>query len=319
VTFRLPEAPSDAPLDSVFARTCGVSLGKVPGGGDAAMALAAWRLLDERFGSDLGAFHHLHVWQRAAALPGDDEYTPSAAAAVKTAAEALLANRSRAADAKLLVNDVARPNDLVIDCALVEPAEWWLGWHRAQAVATSWPGGVPPLSVPPRAISRAYFKILEALLWSELPVATGDRCVEIGSAPGGACLALLERGCIVTGIDPAEMDAQVLAHPNFTHVRARARDVSRDVLRGCRWLIIDAHVAPNYTLDTLEGILEQPGIRPAGVVLTLKLTEPQFADELPTFAKRIRSLGYTDVRMRQLAFNRQEVCAVATPANLGRG
>ena len=160
-------------------------------------------------------------------------------------------------------------------------------------------------------ISRAYLKIVEALQWSELPIAAGDRCVEIGSSPGGSCLALLERGLLVTGIDPAEMDPAVLAHPNFTHVRARAKDVKRSVFRDCRWLVMDANVAPNYTLDTLDGAAHASRRRgPQGLVLTLKLTDPKLAEKLPAIAERIRRHGYRRVRMRQLAFNRQEVCAV---------
>jgi 23S rRNA (cytidine2498-2'-O)-methyltransferase len=195
---------------------------------------------------------------------------------------------------------------------LVERREWWLGWHRAASPETRWPGGVPPLAVPQRLISRAYLKIAEAIMWSELPLAAGDRCVEIGSAPGGSCLALLERGLLVTGIDPAEMDAAVLAHPNFTHVRARAKDVKRSVFRDCRWLVMDANVAPSYTLDTLEGVLTHGGARPEGLVLTLKLTEPSLAEKLPAIADRLRRFGFRRVRMRQLAFNRREVCAVAS-------
>ncbi len=200
----------------------------------------------------------------------------------------------------------------MLDCALVERDEWWLGWHRADSPETRWPGGVPSIALPERLISRAYLKIVEALQWSELPVAAGDRCVEIGSAPGGSCLALLERGLLVTGIDPAEMDATVLAHPNFTHLRARAKDVKRSVFRDCRWLVMDANVAPNYTLDTLDALLTQAGVRPQGLVLTLKLTDPKLAEQLPAVAERIRRHGYRRVRMRQLAFNRQEVCAVVT-------
>jgi hypothetical protein len=115
----------------------------------------------------------------------------------------------------------------------------------------------------------------------------------------------------VTGIDPAEMDAAVLEHPNFTHVRARAKDVKRSVFRDCRWLVMDANVPPSYTLDTLAGVLTQGGARPAGLLLTLKLTDPSLADKLPAIADRLRRLGFRHVRMRQLAFNRREVCAVA--------
>ncbi len=116
----------------------------------------------------------------------------------------------------------------------------------------------------------------------------------------------------MTGIDPAEMDPAVLAHPGFTHVRARAKDVKRSVFRDCRWLVMDANVAPNYTLDTLDGLLTQAGVRPEGLVLTLKLTDPKLAEKLPAVAERIRRHGYRRVRMRQLAFNRQEICAVVT-------
>ncbi len=50
-------------------------------------------------------------------------------------------------------------------------------------------------------------------MWSRLPMHTGDRVVEIGSAPGGASQRLLDLGYEVTGIDAAEMDERVTANP----------------------------------------------------------------------------------------------------------
>ena len=44
-------------------------------------------------------------------------------------------------------------------------------------------------ALPTDAVSRAYLKMQEALLWSEFNLNPGERCVEIGSAPGGASLA----------------------------------------------------------------------------------------------------------------------------------
>ena len=231
----------------------------------------------------------MHVWQRASPLPGDDDFDLSTGE-LAGAIGALLVEALTKPTERLAVNDEAAPGELVLDCVLVERHEWWLGWHRAATPETGWPGGVPPLKIPRPLISRAYLKIVEALRWSELPVAAGDRCVEIGSSPGGSCLALLERGLLVTGIDPAEMDPAVLAHPGFTHVRARAKDVKRSVFRDCRWLIMDANVAPNYTLDTLDGVLTHGGARPEGLVLTLKLTEPALAAKLPAIADRLRAL-----------------------------
>jgi len=318
VTFRLPDdTPTDreAKLECVFARTWGQSLGRAAAPDDAQLVRDSWRVVTQQLPPEaLLLLRHLHVWRRASALPGDDDYDAADAELARTIGAALLAQRPPlgADDAELAINAPAATGELVLDCALVERNEWWLGWHRAASPETRWPGGVPPLALPARMISRAYLKIVEALEWSELPLEPGDRCVEIGSSPGGSCLALLERGLDVVGIDPAEMDPAVLAHPGFTHVRARAKDVKRSVFRDCRWLVMDANVAPNYTLDTVDALLSQAGVRPAGLVLTLKLTDPKLATELPAIAERIRRHGYRRVRMRQLAFNRQEVCAVVT-------
>ncbi len=310
VTFRMPEAvQGELQLHSVFARAWGYSLGKITGADDAALARDAARLVSSQLEGK--ALPHVHVWQRASPLPGDDDFDPSAGE-LAGAIGALLVEALAKPTERLAVNDEAAPDELVLDCVLVERHEWWLGWHRAATPETRWPGGVPPLAIPVPLISRAYLKIVEALRWSGLPFAAGDRCVEIGSSPGGSCIALLERGLLVTGIDPAEMDPAVLAHPRFTHIRARAKDVKRSVFRECRWLVMDANVAPNYTLDTLDGVLTHGGARPEGLVLTLKLTTPAVAEKLPAIADRLHRYGYRRVRMRQLAFNRQEVCAVVS-------
>jgi 23S rRNA (cytidine2498-2'-O)-methyltransferase len=81
---------------------------------------------------------------------------------------------------------------------------------------------------------------------------------------------------------------------------------------------MDANVAPNYTLDTLDGVLTQGGARPEGLVLTLKLTDPALVEKLPAIAERIRRYGYRRVRMRQLAYNRKEICVVVDQAIAGK-
>ena len=315
VTFRVAEdaAEDSSPtVRSPFARTWGHSLGKVTGADSAEIAHEFWASAATLAESASSArFRHLHVWQRDGALPGDECFDAAVETLAQVAGAQLLAARPGSAAAPTLNAEVPA-GDSVLDCVLVEPQEWWIGSHRAESPETRWPGGVPLLAAPAGMISRAYLKIEEALRWSELPIRAGDRCVEIGSAPGGSCAALLERGCVVTGIDPGEMDATVLANPRFTHVRARARDVPRAVFRESRWLMSDANVAPTHTLDTVEAIVTARDVRLEGLVLTLKLTGPRSAAELPGFHKRIRGWGYEHVRARQLAFNRQEVCVVAT-------
>ena len=174
-----------------------------------------------------------------------------------------------------------------------------------------WPGGVCEIEVPEHAVSRAYLKMQEALLWSRLPVASGDLAVEIGSSPGGSCQALLDRGLLVAGIDPAEMDEAVLAHPHFTHLRKRASEVKRREFRGVKWLMADSNVAPTHTLDSVEAIVTHADVHVRGMLLTLKLLNWELAAEIPAYVARVRSWGFEHVRARQLAFNRQEVCLLA--------
>jgi 23S rRNA (cytidine2498-2'-O)-methyltransferase len=310
VTFRRPDAGAEPDLHSVFARTWGRSLGKAVDADPQALARAFWTTVGD-LAAEPRAARHLHLWRRAAALPGDEDYDVGALAEIAAVGANVLALRPEGVQA-LALNEHALPGERVLDCVLVEPHEWWFGTHIAGSPETRWPGGVPNLAAPASMVSRAYLKLAEALLWSGLPIAPGDRCVEIGSAPGGSCQLLLERGCEVTGVDPAEMDARVLAHPRFTHVRARAKDLKRAAFEPFRWLTCDANVAPKYTLDTVEPIVTWPRSRIEGVVLTLKLTDEKLAASLAAFVERIRSWAFADVRLRQLAFNRREVCAVAT-------
>jgi 23S rRNA (cytidine2498-2'-O)-methyltransferase len=285
----------------------------VEGNGAHDLASLVWPAFAERLGGEaLRGASHLHVWPRDAATPGDFDCVPGPTPESHAVGATILELRPETATASPpRLNEHATAGDTVLDCVLVAPQEWWLGWHRAARVETRWPGGVPQLTAPADRVSRAYYKMAEALAWSELPLEAGDRCVEIGSAPGGACQALLERGCRVTGVDPAAMDARVLAHPRFTHVRARAKDLKRAFYGEFRWLVADANVAPNYTLDTVEAIVADARTRIEGLLLTLKLTKPALVEALPLYRERIRSWGYATVRARQLAFNRAEVCVLA--------
>jgi 23S rRNA (cytidine2498-2'-O)-methyltransferase len=310
VTFKLrqeADARLPARLSFVFARTCGVSLGKVSVTSSETAADEVWQIV----GTDRP--DHLHVWQRDPAVPGDHGFEPgiSSAAAGWGRLIAQRCPQRPGTEALLPINQVARPGQLVLDCVLVEPDQLWIGWHRTNSLPSRWPGGVPKIKLPLHAVSRAYLKMDEALLWSRLPVQAGDRCVELGSSPGGSCQALLDRGLIVTGIDPAEMDDRLLEHESFTHLRARGADLKRREFRDTRWLMADSNVAPGHTLDTVEHIVTNRQVNVRGMLLTLKLPDWSLAERIPEYLHRIQSWGYPLVRARQLAFNRREICVSA--------
>lgn len=307
LTFKLPEGhglADDFDLRSVFARASGFSIGRVSGTNPDELARNAWHLFGSR------PAQALHVWQRDQAAPGAHGYEPDITEAACEARAALLRHSGRDGLSGSPYA-VAQPGQVVVDCVVVEPDQWWVGFHRARSVASRWPGGMVHLEPPADMVSRAWFKMEEALRWSELPIPAGARCAEIGSAPGGASQALLSRGLEVIGIDPAEMDQRVLAMPGFTHLRRRSHEVRRRELRKVRWLTADMNVAPPYTLEVVESIVTHPLVNVRGLLLTLKLVDWGLAEHLPDYLRQIRLWGYNHVGARQLQHNRQEVCVWA--------
>ena len=316
VTFKLGDEiaePEQLQLPSTFARTFGFSLGKVQGDSTTELAKAVWSLpAVEAFLAEQ-TIVDVHVWQRDTNVPGVKGFEPGTTE-LASAVEASVRQHSPIEPLRSLPEAPRTPsrrNRWVLDVVLVEPGEWWIGCHFTSRRLDCYPGGVLPLELPEHAVSRAYLKMKEALQWSALPIARGDLCVELGCAPGGASQTLMEQGLKVLGVDPAEVEPIVLDDEHFTHIRRRSNDVPHKQLRGVQWLAADMNVAPTYTLDAVEEVVSNPQTNVRGMILTLKLADWKLADELPKLIERVRSWGYRDVRTRQLAFNRQELCLVA--------
>ncbi|MCE9607830.1 MAG: hypothetical protein K8U03_23330 [Planctomycetia bacterium] len=319
LTFKLPEKhglKDDFDLKAIFARAYGFSLGKVavPESFVCTASLAptlvapaeeVWKLAAGR------EFEALHVWPRDRFAPGQHDFEV-AQTAESYAAD--LAIRAAAPEqfAALKTKQPTQKGDRVLDVVLVDANLWWVGFHRADGLPTRRPGGIfEEIGLPDDAVSRAYLKLEEGLAWSGLPVEPDDHAAEIGCAPGGACQALLNRGLLVTGIDPAEMDAYVAGHPNFRHLRMRGSDVKRREFSGVKWLMTDMNVAPNYTLDTVEAIVTHPDVHIEGMLLTLKLLDWEQADDAAEYVSRVQSWGFGKVHCRQLQHNRREFCLAA--------
>jgi 23S rRNA (cytidine2498-2'-O)-methyltransferase len=295
VTFRLDppggaafDPPPDFWPDFVFARTCIGSLGQVTGSDDAARVAAA-------LAAAPGPWHNVHVWARDPALE----------VSVETIRSRLLAAAGIPA-----APPIAAPGDRVFDCVVDSPERWWVGWHRAATPPSRWPGGIYPGTLAPTAVSRAWLKLDEAIATFELQVEPGQRAVELGAAPGGACQRLLEAGLNVVGIDPAVVDPIVAAHPRFTQWRKRARDVRLREFRGFEWIVCDMNIDPVSTMESLGRILTAPGVTPRGVIATLKLPEWSRAAALPEWLEAFRAWGFRP-RARQLSTGGRELCVVA--------
>ncbi len=173
LTFKLPDGhrlTDDFDLDAVFARAHGISLGGVTGRSREELVEAAWDV------SEGHVVQRCHVWERDRSVPGDRDYEPGMTAEAVEFHRMLTAGcpypRSLAAGAADVMRP-ARTGEMVLDCVLLAPDHWWIGYHRAGSVASRYPGGMMPLEMPPDAVSRAWLKMEEALQWSRLPIGPG--------------------------------------------------------------------------------------------------------------------------------------------------
>jgi 23S rRNA (cytidine2498-2'-O)-methyltransferase len=337
LTFRIAENADDAPVfepPSPLIRAWAYSAGKATAASEAERAAEVWRIAADY------AVDAVHVFARDSGPtgdngfePGHDPQVPGAIAALKAANPAPAeehADADQAADEESADNEAgdetsrvirfgpARRDQVVLDVCLVEPDQWWIGVHEARRRAEMWPGGIPRLSPPADVVSRAWLKMREAIAWSGFPLTRGARVIDVGSAPGGASQALLDRGCQVIGIDPA-LPAEVVAeHERYTHLRGRARSVPRKPLRKCKWLVCDMNTAPVTTLDVVEDLAANDDIRIRGMLLTMKLASYELLADLPEWLTRMRGWGFNRVYARQLAYNRQEICIAASKRPFGK-
>jgi len=311
LTFKLPpnhRLSDDFELKAVFARSYGFCLGKATAASPEELARKAWSVCQGH------TIQRIHVWEIDKAPAGIRGFEPTITDRAVAVHQLLLQNcptRQSLARNAVDMRHSAKIGELVFDCILLTPDQWWFGYHRVGAIPSRWPGGLMPLELPPEAVSRAWLKMEEALRWSQLPIPRGARVAEIGSAPGGASQALLSRGFLVTGIDPAEMAPAVLKNPHFSHIQSRSTQVRRREFRKIRWLTADMNVAPNYTLDAVEAIVSHAEVHIRGMLLTLKLPDWSLAEQVPEYLQRIRSWGYNVIQARQLQYNRREICVAA--------
>ena len=313
VSFKTQTSPVDFAERSVFARIAAVSLGKIETNQFDQLATEVWNIAAE---------HHLfvnrvHVFGRDPLPPGQHDFEPHIPAVMVQLHRQIIEQSPKAKFLGAGADNIFQPaqsGETILDVVHIEPNLFFVGAHTVTEtlpIHSRYSGGILPIALPLDVVSRAYLKFHEGLLWSGITLGIGDRCLDIGASPGGCSQFLLSQGVKVLGVDPGEIHPLVLTHSHFTHIRNRIKDTKRSLFRDVQWITADMNVAPNYTLDVLEEAVAKAAGSVRGLLFSLKLPRWELADKLPMLHDRIRKWGFTDVRMKQLVFNRQEVMVAA--------
>lgn len=192
---------------------------------------------------------------------------------------------------------------------MVGEQEYWVGEYILKKTHFQTPGEVS--SIEKRETpSRAYYKIAEAYEAFDLPMDYEEKVLELGSAPGGASLFLLEQELKVFGVDPAVMDPSVLKHRNFRHIRKPFETLNADNFKeDIDWITSDVNLPPGVVIKEVERFLTF--LEPRGLVLTLKLNQDRHFKMLKPILESFKKKGFTQVELKYLPSHRQEICLVA--------
>lgn len=289
-------------LNSIFSRAYGLSFGKIKGSDLPAEVVEIIR----QWGDSVSA---IHFWERDLHIPGEEPKGFLPGKFVDTIQPRLF-NAIRATQPKMTVNPrTAVSNGTgILDLVVVEPEEWWVGYHLHGPFHSPFPGGRAQIDMPTAAPSRAFIKMEEAITWSQAPLKPGDIAVELGSAPGGAVYSLLMRGLKVVGIDPAQMDPKILKHRDFMHIRSPVSDVLReDLPERVDWLVLDMNVSPAISIFAVDRLVTRMKSSLLGVLLTVKLNQWKMAEQIPSMLDHLRAMGISQLRATQLSNNRREI------------
>jgi 23S rRNA (cytidine2498-2'-O)-methyltransferase len=180
-----------------------------------------------------------------------------------------------------------------------------LGVNRTQDSLSDWPGGRMRLRRAGEQISRAEFKLEEALRTFNIRLPPIGTAVDFGAAPGGWTRILRSHGLKVTAVDPADLDPRLAKDRGIRHLRTTAGEFLRGNPPPFDVVVNDMRMDAELSSELMARAAAR--LAPHGVgVLTLKTGSHRVLDTVDRSLHVLRSV-YDLVGARQLHHNRQEV------------
>jgi 23S rRNA (cytidine2498-2'-O)-methyltransferase len=127
--------------------------------------------------------------------------------------------------------------------------------------------------------SRAYLKLWEACTLLGVWPQPGERCLDLGAAPGGWTWAIARLGARVEAVDKADLDARVAAMPGVTQRRGNAFGLEPESVD---WLFSDVIAYPERLLALVRRWIEAGA--PRRIVCTVKFQGETDHDAVAAFA-----------------------------------
>ena len=205
--------------------------------------------------------------------------------------------------------DVRQPFQ-ILSVVLAEESAY-LGLSLAVNNLSDWAGGVRRFAREKEQISRAEFKLLEALETFKIELPPRGRALDLGAAPGGWTRVLRQKEQYVTAVDPAWLHPSLQTDRGVRHLRLAAEDYLAQYPDTYDVIVNDMR------LDARDSarMMGEYGryLYPHGLaIITLKLPERRYESALDHGLNLLRQ-HYTIAGARQLFHNRSEVTVYLKP------
>ena len=170
-----------------------------------------------------------------------------------------------------------------------------------------WPAGRATVATDRQAPSRAYRKLLEGFAWLGAAPGPGERCVDLGGAPGGWAWTVLARGASVVAVDRSPLEPPAAGHPALQAIAGDA--FAYRPPQPVDWLLCDVICRPERTIELAESWMRQGLCR--RLVATLKFTGISDYGPIEQARRRLKLPGWRFVRLKHLAHHHNEVAILA--------
>jgi 23S rRNA (cytidine2498-2'-O)-methyltransferase len=212
------------------------------------------------------------------------------------------------------VEDIKKPQ--VIISLLCTMSKGYLGISTTEMNLSSWPGGARHYAQTKEQISRAEFKLLEALEVFGVTLPTQGQALDLGAAPGGWTRLLLDAGLQVVAVDPARLDPRLARSRGLEHYRGYAEDYLEEAVQNRQrydLIVNDMRMDAREAARLLSKASSCLQVDDGFIISVFKL--PHATLEVDPFVNLKEALtilrrSYRIVQARQLFHNRQEVTVI---------
>lgn len=170
---------------------------------------------------------------------------------------------------------------------------------------SDWAGGMRRFAREKEQVSRAEFKLLEALEVFLIDLKPRGVALDLGASPGGWTRVLRQHEQYVTAVDPGDLDPRVAADAGVRHKRMTAEQYLADEPDRFDLIVNDMRMDVRDSARLMVRYASQL-YRHGIAIMTLKLPEHQ-RHPLIDQAFTILREAYTIAGARQLFHNRSEI------------